>query len=529
MIAKTKRLGAALRHAALVSACAFAAIGGGCGGGGDGGGDGGSTLSPPINACATIVDVAPSSTTSGALALGDCTIETLLPGSGDMSLVDQYRVTLASAGTLTIAMDSVAFDTFLALFTTLQQAPIAVDDDSGGNGNARISVNLGAGTYIILANSFLTSLATGAYTLTATFVPQVWLPTSSIGVPEARTEHTAVWSGSEMIVWGGHDGNSLAKDTGARFDPVTNTWTPTAIAGAPSARWLHTAIWTGTEMIIWGGFSGFPLFQALSDGAKYDPQTNTWAPITGVAQPSARTNHTAVWTGTEMIVWGGFSCLACANAQLDTGARYHPATNTWTATATGGAPAPRAYHTAVWTGTRMIVWGGNNDAAPGPPAIFGSGGIYDPATDNWAATNLVGAPPPARCHSSVWTGLEMIVFGGQTNTSLACGISSTGTGGRYDPATDTWNPMATASVSSTLSSAPAVWTGSQLITWFESGGARYNFATDTWNGMSSIGAPASRRRHSLIWTGSNLVVWGGDFAVPMNTGGIYNPSVDTTP
>jgi len=30
--------------------------------------------------------------------------------------------------------------------------------------------------------------------------------TSTIGAPAARTGHTAVWTGSEMIVWGGSDG-----------------------------------------------------------------------------------------------------------------------------------------------------------------------------------------------------------------------------------------------------------------------------------------------------------------------------------
>lgn len=385
-------------------------------------------------------------------------------------------------------------------------------------------MSIGAGTYIILANSFLSTPVTGAYSLTATFVLQVWLPTSSTMVPEARTEHTAVWTGTEMIVWGGHDGNSLAKNTGARFDPVTNTWTPIATADAPSARWAHTAVWTGTEMIIWGGFSGFNLFLPLGDGAKYDPQTDTWTPVSAVSRPSPRLNHTAVWAGAEMIVWGGFSCTACANAELATGARYDPVNDAWTPTAASGFASARGNHTAIWTGSRMIVWGGENDAG-----LIGTGAVYDSVADDWEATNPANAPVATRCHSAVWANSEMILFGGQIDRSLACGVSSTGTGARYEPLANTWNPMTTAPVSSTLSRAPAVWTGSQLITWFESGGARYNFATDTWTGISAIGAPASRRRHSLLWTGSNLIVWGGDIAGVLDTGGIYNPSVDSTP
>ena len=49
---------------------------------------------------------------------------------------------------------------------------------------------------------------------------------------------------------------------------------------------------------------------------------------------------------------------------LNDGGRYDPAANTWTALPTSGAPAARDYHTAVWTGSEMIVWGGDGSASP---------------------------------------------------------------------------------------------------------------------------------------------------------------------
>ena len=49
--------------------------------------------------------------------------------------------------------------------------------------------------------------------------------------------------------------------------------------------------------------------------------------------------------------------------------------DTWTATTLINVPSARVYHTAVWTGTEMIVWGGT-------PAIYNTGGRYDdPSTD----------------------------------------------------------------------------------------------------------------------------------------------------
>src|SRR2546430_4752973 len=58
-----------------------------------------------------------------------------------------------------------------------------------------------------------------------------------------------------------------------------------------------------------------------------------------------------------MIVWGGYA----SGADSNTGGRYNPGTNGWTATSISNAPAGRSYHTAVWTGSEMIVWGGRNN------------------------------------------------------------------------------------------------------------------------------------------------------------------------
>ena len=123
--------------------------------------------------------------------------------------------------------------------------------------------------------------------------------------------------------------------------------------GVPSPRSGHTAVWTSSEMIIWGeqGSDDNP----LDDGAAYNPSTYTWELLPTLGAPSVRTGHSAVWTGTEMIIWGGRNNSVF---DLNTGGRYNPVTHRWTPISTHGAPAARAYHTAVWTGSVMIVWGG---------------------------------------------------------------------------------------------------------------------------------------------------------------------------
>ena len=52
-----------------------------------------------------------------------------------------------------------------------------------------------------------------------------------------------------MVIWGGNTGDG----TGGRYNPGTGSWTATSTADAPTARNFHTAVWTGNEMIVWGG------------------------------------------------------------------------------------------------------------------------------------------------------------------------------------------------------------------------------------------------------------------------------------
>ena len=83
------------------------------------------------------------------------------------------------------------------------------------------------------------------------------------------------------------------------------TWANTNISNAPAARHFHTAVWAGSEMIVWGGdyVSGGVVY--LNTGGRYNPDTDSWSATSTTSAPAARIVHTAVWTGSEMIVWGG--------------------------------------------------------------------------------------------------------------------------------------------------------------------------------------------------------------------------------
>lgn len=354
--------------------------------------------------------------------------------------------------------------------------------------------------------------------------------TSTTSAPTGRLQHSAIWTGTEMIIWGGMYGPLL--NTGGRYNPATDTWAAggTSTTNAPAARAQNRAVWTGTEMVIWGGYDGGAY---LNSGGLYNPLTDTWTAggTDTDGAPIGRASHAAVWTGAEMIVWGGIDGAAC----LNTGGRYNPTTDTWAAggTGTNSAPIGRYWHTAVWTGAEMIVWGGYDGSATG--VAFNTGGRYDPATDTWTAggTSTTNAPTARRHHSTIWTGSEMIIWGGWDG-------ALTNTGGRYNPATDTWATGATSEIDapSTRAGQTAVWTGTQMIIWggydavtsYLNTGGGYNPATDTWaaGGISTANAPLARTNHTAVWTGSEMIVWGGeDGLVYFNTGGRYNPAIDT--
>jgi N-acetylneuraminic acid mutarotase len=348
-----------------------------------------------------------------------------------------------------------------------------------------------------------------------------WIATGIINAPDARHSHTAVWTGSEMIVWGGLGGSPFSNelDTGGRYNPANNSWTPTNTYNVPEPRSAHTAVWTGSEMIVWGG-SGQNFFSPiLNTGGKYDPAMDSWTPTNTTDAPSPRDGHTAVWTGNEMIVWGGTD----GSNNLNSGGKYNPGTDTWTAT-TSIAPLPRSLHTAVWTGREMIIWGGSSDFG-----LVNTGGRYNPVTDIWVATNP-NAPDARDYHSAVWTGSQMIVWGGDN-----ANFNKLNTGGRYDPATDSWTSTSTINAPSARDSHTAVWTASEMIIWggedlnfnFTNTGGRYNPVTDSWVATSTV-APEGRAGHTAVWTGTQMIVWGGSsFFQVTNTGGQYVPNTDT--
>jgi len=165
-----------------------------------------------------------------------------------------------------------------------------------------------------------------------------------------------------MVVWGG--GSYL--NTGGRYDPATDAWTATSTVEAPSGRSYHTAIWTGSLMVVWGGYyyDGGTVY--LNTGGRYDPATDTWTATSIMAAPSGRSYHTAVWTGGLMVVWGG------SGGYLSTGGRYVVGADIPDADGDGSIACADCdeNNPAIYPGAPQICDGINNDCSdPSWPAV----------------------------------------------------------------------------------------------------------------------------------------------------------------
>lgn len=344
-----------------------------------------------------------------------------------------------------------------------------------------------------------------------------------------RYLHTGVWTGTEMVVWGGSTSSTSYAVDGAAYDLGKDTWR--TLASAPIVgRYGHVAVWTGSKMIVWGGYgSVLPYYR--NDGAAWDPATNTWttiaAPTTFTLGP--RRDLAAVWSTTtnELIVWGGYGSSCGTSYFCADGAAYDPVAGTWRQLKVSPL-AGRDYHRAVWTGTQMVVFGGQGSSSSvGCTSGYCSdAAAYNPSTDTWTTLtppsdidgryNLVGVATGA-------TGNLATFWGGYGTYATSGGTSGydRNNGATYDASTSSWKSITPPTDSVILNSkrynAFGWWGAGKLWIWggynYSGGtmgtGMSYDPTSDTWTAMPTTNAPTARYSGTVVWTGSEAILWGG--------------------
>ena len=351
----------------------------------------------------------------------------------------------------------------------------------------------------------------------------VWSNMSNLGAPPSGGV-PAIWTGSEMLVWNSHC------SCGGLYNPTTDSWRSMSTTDAPESTTGNISssiIWSGSELIVWGGEQYQSGYSYHNTGARYNPATDTWTPITTTGAPDGRAYHVAVWTGTEMIIWGGYNGDYFVRNYLTSGARYNPTTDTWIPISTTNAPGTRTAAKTVWTGTEMIVWGGMRERPSFSTLYLNTGSRYNPLTDTWATMSQTNAPSARYGASMIWAGQELIIWGGkiymENNTT-----ELTNTGYRYDPTTDTWALLAQTNAPGARYDHLAFWTGSKMLIWGGTPlyGGLYDPTSNTWEATTTFNAPSSASVYKGAWTGTQMIVWGAGqtaFGETEYVGGIFEP------
>ncbi|MGH9870493.1 MAG: MopE-related protein [Candidatus Polarisedimenticolia bacterium] len=216
---------------------------------------------------------------------------------------------------------------------------------------------------------------------------------------------------------------------------------------------------------------------------------------------------------------------------------YDPATGAWASLRASGSGAIGTGASAVWTGSRMIVWGGffRFRLGPGPDGIgwdtSGAGSIYDPASNLWTSIPFDAAVQDRSGHRAVWDGHHMYILGGGSakhkyDPSIGY-IINTSQGrpsmARFDPETRVWENLGIPP----FQGDHALWTGRLILTWGGTPvGGRFDPATGLWSSISTIGAPPPRPNAAVAWDGEGMLVHGGS---TFSTGGRYFPDQLTGP
>jgi len=316
------------------------------------------------------------------------------------------------------------------------------------------------------------------------------------------------------------------------FDYRKNAELPLPFAGA-SPAWSATVVSTGAKLIEWGGALGpsppnaYPNLVGTQTGAIFDPATNAWTAMSTKVAPAARVAPGA-WTGSQLAIWGGHSVDSnttdagrwdCASSGYDNkasgcvqygdGALYDPALDVWTPMAATGAPKPRFEHLLVWTGDRVLVWGGGEQGLPNSTLLapakqwLSDGGLYDPVAKTWMAAAASPLPDSGYDLSAYW-----LLW---TGDYLATGNRALD-GWLFDPHSNSWSTL------DAPGTAPV--TGCEVRLKAQAGALVAVCTVDstrvvvlrlagekTWRSypVPSDVAPTP----NVLWTGRHLFLWGG--------------------
>jgi hypothetical protein len=343
-----------------------------------------------------------------------------------------------------------------------------------------------------------------------------------IGPLSARSDQMSVFTGKEVIVWGGRyqptsnttppvasaasPRSRTALGDGAAYDVATRRWR-TLPAAPIAARYGATAVWTGSEMLVVGGLSDavpaasrFGLQTAQREGAAYDPASNRWRRL-----PDAPVcvEGVGTWTRTELVVAGNCSGTPFQLAVFD------PARNSW-----HRLPSPAEASEVVAVAGTLYAWNGGSNR----------GEHFDAAAGKWSAL------PPLDEQRSISTiagafGDDLAVIGPKSPTAPGVAVDL------LAPGASAWRHFDSSDASPALDSHQELASSAEVLVWNQGVGYAW-LGNDPRTGGAEIshvaGGPVSLDRVSetlLAIGGRRVFVWGGQ-SIPNGASGTSEPSND---
>jgi hypothetical protein len=312
-------------------------------------------------------------------------------------------------------------------------------------------------------------------------------------IPELRWRDTPsmVWTGAEIILWGGHGVREEIYD-GFAYDPVTGVSHRIPKADYPG-RHGQVAVWTGEEMFTWPA------------NAAWNPRTVEWRSISLPSSlPDFPGGGPIAWTGREVLLMGN------ASDNDSGGVAYDPAADTWRALAPSPNP-PGSEPAQAWSGRELYLWG---RGVPDRGFWYQDGAAYNPFAGTWRL--LPPLPEVGRMSGPVgaWSGDEFLIVGVGDQQSL--NDMPHLIGAAYQEATDTWRiigqlPLSTHDNEGLAGSLLAVWTGQELAVWLPAPYfgetpqlGFYNPSTDRWQVSPHL--PFDTEGWGMTFTGNEIAV-----------------------
>jgi N-acetylneuraminic acid mutarotase len=337
--------------------------------------------------------------------------------------------------------------------------------------------------------------------------------------------HHAVWTGDEVLVFGGTSGalDWEMPPGGFLFDPSSGDIRP--VPPAPvGERWnVHDVLWVEGRALVIGQNTYIDESTDYRPSiVAFDPETSEWSELTAFPEGRQVVGE-VVSTGDRLIFVGGDQ-----NGPNDQAWMYSIGVDDWHHL--GDAPIPAVEEArGVWTGSEAVFVGGYSEDTYLHHA-------YDPVRDSWRELSDPGVGW-IEYHDLYWTGARVVVAPMHVYTE-ELNVHNSLTLLVYDPATDRWSET-TENPAQPPIRATVTWTGSELLMWgglsgtghATSEGSAYDPATDTWH---LLAAPlTARSEHTGTWTGDRWVIIGGSEhggspgGPSLSDGAIYHPANET--